>query len=107
MKFLDRESEMEALEKAYAAGGFVPVYGRRRVGKTRLIEEFMEDKPGVYYLAATENGDIRPRYGLPFEGNPAPCPAVYDDVLCLEIYFSIGSSKRHVFKVGQAVSYER
>lgn len=54
VEFLNRENEIAALEGAYRDGGFVPIYGRRRVGKTRLIEEFMEGKAGVYYLAAQE-----------------------------------------------------
>lgn len=54
MEFLNRKSELETLNSAYQDGGFVPIYGRRRVGKTRLIQEFMEDKNSVYYLAAQE-----------------------------------------------------
>jgi len=29
---------------------FVPIYGRRRVGKSELILHFLKDKPGVYFL---------------------------------------------------------
>ncbi|MHA1616254.1 MAG: AAA family ATPase [Candidatus Njordarchaeales archaeon] len=27
------------------------IYGRRRVGKTRLLAEFAKDKPHIYYIA--------------------------------------------------------
>jgi AAA+ ATPase superfamily predicted ATPase len=29
----------------------VPIYGRRRIGKTRLIQEFIKDKKAIYFLA--------------------------------------------------------
>ncbi len=52
--FMDREVELRVLEDEYARDGFslVMVYGRRRVGKTRLLQEFMRGRRGVYYVAA-------------------------------------------------------
>ena len=39
MKFIGRQSELQTLEQEYRRdGGFVVIYGRRRVGKTRLIK---------------------------------------------------------------------
>ncbi len=50
--FVDREKELEFLERLWEGkNSFLPVYGRRRVGKTRLIKEFIADKPAIYYLA--------------------------------------------------------
>ena len=47
MKFIGRQSELRTLEQEYRRdGGFVVIYGRRRVGKTRLIKEFIKDKNG-------------------------------------------------------------
>lgn len=55
MKFIGRQSELRTLEQEYRRdGGFVVIYGRRRVGKTRLIKEFIKDKPAVYFLATEE-----------------------------------------------------
>jgi AAA+ ATPase superfamily predicted ATPase len=53
MRFVDRRQELEILEDFHgkAAFQFVPIYGRRRIGKTRLIQEFLRDKAGVYFLA--------------------------------------------------------
>ena len=34
---------------------FVVIYGRRRIGKTRLITEFIEGKDGIFYIAEDEN----------------------------------------------------
>ncbi len=55
MKFIGRKSELNTLENEYArSGGFVVVYGRRRVGKTTLIKEFIKDKTAFYFLATEE-----------------------------------------------------
>ncbi len=50
--FINREEELEILEKEWKKeNAFVIVYGRRRIGKTRLIEEFLKDKEGIFYTA--------------------------------------------------------
>jgi AAA+ ATPase superfamily predicted ATPase len=52
--FVDREKELNILEKAYRERPVtVIVYGRRRIGKTRLVREWLNRKEsrGVYYLA--------------------------------------------------------
>lgn len=56
-KFINRERELAALEEQYAAIGasFVAIYGRRRVGKTTLIREFIKDKPAFYFPASEES----------------------------------------------------
>ncbi|ALP92466.1 ATP-binding protein [Intestinimonas butyriciproducens] len=55
MKFIGRQRELEALETEYRKeGGFAVLYGRRRVGKTTLIKEFIKDKPAFYFLATEE-----------------------------------------------------
>lgn len=61
MRFVNRKNELEHLEKEYRKKGssFAVIYGRRRVGKTALIEEFIKDKEGVYYLAAQEEDKLQ------------------------------------------------
>ena len=55
MKFIGRKDELEALEREYKRdSGFVVVYGRRRVGKTTLIKQFIKDKKALYFLASQE-----------------------------------------------------
>ncbi len=50
--FVDRERELKVLDRAHSRGGqLVVVYGRRRVGKTRLLLEWLRGKRHVYYLA--------------------------------------------------------
>lgn len=55
MKFLGREKEILDLEKEYTRdGGFVVIYGRRRIGKTTLIKQFIKSKNAFYFLATKE-----------------------------------------------------
>lgn len=51
--FAGRDKELEKFDSLFLQKKFqfVVVYGRRRVGKTTLIREFMKDKPGIYYMA--------------------------------------------------------
>jgi len=52
--FVDRERELEALDRAYRSRpAFIVVYGRRRIGKTRLVREWLQRSGarGAYYLA--------------------------------------------------------
>lgn len=44
--FIGRRRELEMLEKAYGSprSSLIPVYGRRRVGKSELILHFMKSK---------------------------------------------------------------
>jgi len=50
--FIDRREELSFLEEKYNSNSFefVLVYGRRRIGKTRLIKEFIKDKDALYFL---------------------------------------------------------
>lgn len=55
MKFIGRKQELETLQCEYDHdSSFVVIYGRRRVGKTTLIKEFVKDKNALYYLATEE-----------------------------------------------------
>ena len=56
-RFIDREKELAALKREYDSKGssLVVIYGRRRVGKTALIAEFIKDRPSIYFLATQES----------------------------------------------------
>ena len=55
--FINREEELAYLNSLYGDNRFslAIIYGKRRVGKTRLIEEYLKDKKGVYFLADKRN----------------------------------------------------
>lgn len=50
LRFVDRREELELLEEfaSQKRAGIAVVYGRRRVGKTRLLMEFLKTRQGVY-----------------------------------------------------------
>ncbi len=48
--FVNREAEMLKLEDWQSDVALI--YGRRRVGKTRLLKEFIKDKNALYLLCA-------------------------------------------------------
>ena len=55
MKFIGREDELLRLNNEYVNdSSFVVIYGRRRVGKTTLIKEFIKNKTAFYFLATEE-----------------------------------------------------
>lgn len=55
--FWGRERELAELNRLYDTGKFQfpVVYGRRRVGKTALINEFVKDKPTIYFTGVETN----------------------------------------------------
>ncbi|MFA4700454.1 ATP-binding protein [Pyrococcus kukulkanii] len=56
LKFIDREFELEELEKRYKErrAHLILIYGRRRIGKTELVKQFIKDKKSFYFLARKE-----------------------------------------------------
>lgn len=59
--FVGRQRELAMLEKAYEGknGAFIPIYGRRRVGKSELILRFLEGKPALYYLGKSAPAQLQ------------------------------------------------
>ena len=55
--FIGRERELNALEKLYISNKFefAVIYGRRRVGKTALINQFIRGKEAIYYTGVESN----------------------------------------------------
>ncbi len=56
LKFIDREPELRALEELYAQdrAHLVLIYGRRRIGKTELVKQFIKGRQSFYFLARKE-----------------------------------------------------
>ena len=55
--FIGRERELSSLEKLYRSDKFefAVIYGRRRVGKTALINKFIDDKNAIYFMGVESN----------------------------------------------------
>jgi len=89
--FVDREGELEALSRAYEARpGLLVVYGRRRIGKTRLLLEWC-GRSGVrccYYHAVPAKHEVNLRglaeaveLGLELKGFSKPVYGSLDSLL--------------------------
>lgn len=54
--FYCRNEELRKLSKRYDNGNFecIVIYGRRRVGKTTIINEFCKEKPTIFFSALLE-----------------------------------------------------
>lgn len=63
--FLDRESELQALERQWRKPGasLVLLWGRRRTGKTRLLGRFVENRRAIFY-GATQQASTTELTGL-------------------------------------------
>jgi len=59
-KFINREKELAALEEKYNSNKseLVVIYGRRRLGKTTLIRNFVKKLPHVYFMADRAGEEI-------------------------------------------------
>lgn len=118
--FVGRERELNELESAYESDAFqmIAVYGRRRVGKTALLNEFISDKQDAYFFTAQQTtardnlealsitlgklraypGDgVRPGTSL-FPSN-GPVYQSYQDALVA--LFEMGQRQRTVFVIDE------
>lgn len=64
MRFLNRQEELRRLDALAGAadGGLAVVYGRRRIGKTRLLVEWCRRHGGVYAVADQSAPDVQRRH---------------------------------------------
>ncbi len=107
--FLCREQELNKLNTRYRKKGLecVIIYGRRRVGKTALINEFVKDKPTVFFPAlrsgAAENLAALSRaihlYSHP-NAIEAPIYATYDAAFA-EITRMLKDTERLIFVIDE------
>ena len=55
--FIGRDKELDALDRLYKSDKFefAVIYGRRRVGKTALINHFIDGKKAIYFMGVESN----------------------------------------------------
>lgn len=58
--FIGRENELQLLEDLYTSSKFefLVLYGRRRVGKTSLLQEFSKGKKVIFFSAQEKNDSL-------------------------------------------------
>lgn len=61
--FLGRTRELALLSQAWSSneGAFVPIYGRRRIGKSELILRFVEARPAIYHVGKVATAELQIR----------------------------------------------
>jgi len=105
--FVGRKHELETLNKSYKRGDFqFPViYGRRRVGKTTLINEFCKGKKTIYFVAvqstAKENLEILSAQilsALAPEAPKNPFPSFRE---AIEYIFERAKTERVIFAIDE------
>ncbi len=62
-EFVGREEQLRLLESAFEGpgGAFVPIYGRRRVGKSELILRFLHGRRGIYFIGKRAQAGLQIR----------------------------------------------
>lgn len=63
MDFVGRDKELAYLEREWSSSRstFIPIYGRRRVGKSELIVHFLDGREGLYFLGKQTPADLQIR----------------------------------------------
>jgi AAA+ ATPase superfamily predicted ATPase len=53
MPFIDRVTELQFLKIKWLSGKaeLLVLWGKRRVGKTELVKQFIQGKPSIYFMA--------------------------------------------------------
>lgn len=59
LPFVNRRQELTELDAAAAAGGLLVIFGRRRVGKTRLLAHWLGRHKGLYSQAIESSREIQ------------------------------------------------
>lgn len=59
LEFVNRDAELRELDAAAKRGGLLVIYGRRRVGKTRLLRHWLQTHDGHYSQAIEAQRDLQ------------------------------------------------
>lgn len=105
--FIGREKELKSLNNLYNTNKFqLPViYGRRRVGKTALINEFVKDKDTIYFTGietnAKQNLENFSRSIFTYATGLTTAPVFSSFQEALEHVFNLSEKKRIVLVIDE------
>ncbi len=105
--FIGRENELHTLDKLYHSDRFefAVIYGRRRVGKTALINEFVKNKTAIFFTGvetnARQNLDNLSRCIMEYYAGIAVNTSFPSFQAALEYIFELAKEKRIVLVIDE------
>ena len=105
--FIGRENELNTLNRLYHSHKFefAVIYGRRRVGKTALINEFVKDKDNIFFTGvetnAKQNLDNLSRSIMEYNTGIVTGASFNNFQMALEHIFELAKIKRIVFVIDE------
>ena len=105
--FIGREKELKALNNLYQSDKFefAVIYGRRRVGKTALINQFITDKKFIYFMGvesnARQNLENLSKSIFEFSGGFDTAPTFSSFQQALEYVFRLAERERMILAIDE------
>ncbi len=105
--FIGRERELASINKLYTSNKFefLVIYGRRRVGKTALINQFIRDKKAIYFMGVESNAKQNLRNLseniLEYGGDIRPETVFLSFQAAFEYTFQLAGEERLIFVIDE------
>ena len=101
--FFGREPELKKLDEMYNSGvfEFAVIYGRRRIGKTTLIREFIKDKESLFFAASESTAHVNLVSLSTCIGKASSAPVYRDFESALTAIFDIAKNWRIIFVIDE------
>ncbi len=105
--FIGRENELNTLNRLYHSHKFefAVIYGRRRVGKTALINEFVKDKDNIFFTGvetnAKQNLDNLSRSIMEYNTGLVTGASFNNFQMAFEHVFELAKTKKIVFVIDE------
>lgn len=105
--FIGRENELNTLNRLYHSDKFefVVIYGRRRVGKTALINEFVKDKDNIFFTGVEtnekQNLDNLSRSIMEYHTGLVTGASFHNFQMALEHVFELAKTKKIVLVIDE------
>ena len=101
--FFGRRAELNKLNEMYDSGAFefAVIYGRRRIGKTTLIREFVKDKKYLFFAASESTARVNLVSLSSCIGKASSAPVYRDFESALEAVFDMAKDERIIFVIDE------